>query len=91
MMWLRGCSAAAKTCCDMLLPPRPPRAHIQAAKIAQLATPEQRQRPGPDGQPRAMSFLALQPLFQRYVCHPAVVVRSYFHLAAASSHRHPVS
>jgi hypothetical protein len=44
----------------------------QNEKIAKL-TPEQKQRPGPDGKPRAMAFLALQPLYQQYVCHPAVV------------------
>lgn len=44
----------------------------QAKKIEAL-TPEQRQRPGPDGKPRAMAFLPLQPLYCEYVCHPAVV------------------
>lgn len=44
----------------------------QNKKLANL-TPEQKQRPGPDGKPRGMAFLALQPIYQQYVCHPAVV------------------
>ena len=46
----------------------------QEAKLAAL-TPEEKQRPGPDGKPRGMAFLSptLQPLFSAHVCHPAVV------------------
>ena len=46
----------------------------QQAKIAAMS-PEEMQRPGPDGRPRPMAFLGptLQPLYSQYVCHPAVV------------------
>ena len=46
----------------------------QQAKIAAMS-PEEKQRPGPDGKPRPMAFLGptLQPLYSQYVCHPAVV------------------
>ena len=44
----------------------------QAKRISALS-PKERQRPGPDGKPRGMSFLPLQPLYQQYLCHPAVV------------------
>ena len=37
--------------------------------------PEEKLRPGPDGQTRGMALLGptLQPLFSQFVCHPAVV------------------
>ena len=43
-------------------------------KLAAM-TPEEKQRPGPDGKPRGMAFLGptLQPIYSQYVCHPAIV------------------
>ena len=46
----------------------------QDEKLAAMS-PEEKLRPGPDGQTRGMALLGptLQPLFSQFVCHPAVV------------------